>query len=62
LVQAVTKIAHIDADIQTDIVAMSHFIYCIVSYIANPALTSPQGELIYITISFFGFCFSKNNS
>jgi hypothetical protein len=30
-------------------------IYCIVSWIAMPAVTTPPGELMYMKMSFFGF-------
>ena len=43
-------------------VETSGLIYCIVSYIANPDVTIPPGELIYIEISFLGFSDSKNNN
>ncbi len=37
-------------------------IYCMVSWIARPAVTTPPGELMYIEMSFFGFSASRNNS
>ena len=43
----VRRIAPILAAIPTQIVETSGLTYCIVSYIANPALTEPPGELIY---------------
>ena len=36
--------------------------YCIVSYIDSPAVTTPPGLLMYIEISFFGFSASRNRS
>jgi hypothetical protein len=29
--------------------------YCMVSWIAMPAVTTPPGELMYMKMSFFGF-------
>ena len=37
-------------------------IYCMVSWIAMPAVTTPPGELMYIQMSFFGFSDSRNSS
>ena len=36
--------------------------YCMVSWIAMPAVTTPPGELMYIEISFDGFSLSRNSS
>lgn len=36
--------------------------YCIVSYIARPAVTLPPGELIYKFIGFCGFSASRKSS
>ena len=36
--------------------------YCIVSCIAIPAVTTPPGELMYMKISFFGFSLSRYRS
>ncbi len=36
--------------------------YCIVSYIDRPAVTTPPGLLMYIEISFFGFSASRKSS
>ena len=59
LVPAVRSIAPIDAAIPIHTVTTSHFTYCMVSYIAIPAVTDPPGELTYITISLSGSCFSR---
>jgi hypothetical protein len=37
-------------------------IYCMVSWIAMPAVTTPPGELMYIQMSFFGFSDSRKSS
>ncbi len=36
--------------------------YCIVSWIARPAVTTPPGELMYMKMSFFGFSDSRKSS
>ena len=36
--------------------------YCIVSWIAMPAVTTPPGELIYMLIGLDGFSLSRNSS
>jgi amidase len=36
--------------------------YCMVSWIAMPAVTTPPGELMYIEMSFDGFSLSRNSS
>ena len=38
------------------------WIYCIVSYIASPAVTDPPGELMYNLIGSVGFSASRNKS
>ena len=37
-------------------------IYCMVSWIARPLVTTPPGELMYMKMSFFGFSDSRNSS
>ena len=37
-------------------------IYCIVSWIASPAVTTPPGLLMYMKMSFFGFSDSRKSS
>ncbi len=37
-------------------------IYCIVSWIARPAVTTPPGELMYMKMSFFGFSNSRKSN
>ena len=36
--------------------------YCMVSWIASPAVTTPPGELMYMKMSFFGFSDSRKSS
>jgi len=36
--------------------------YCMVSWIARPAVTTPPGELMYMKMSFFGFSDSRKSS
>ena len=36
--------------------------YCIVSWIARPAVTTPPGELMYMKMSFFGFSDSRKSN
>ena len=35
------------------------WMYCMVSWIAMPAVTTPPGELMYMEMSFFGFSLSR---
>ena len=44
------------------IVCISDLTYCMVSYMAIPAVTNPPGEFMYKTISLPGACDSKNNN
>ena len=37
-------------------------IYCMVSWIASPLVTTPPGELMYMKMSFFGFSDSRNSN
>ena len=46
----------------TTTVCMSELMYCMVSYIAMPAVTNPPGELIYRVISLVASCDSRNSS
>uniref|UniRef100_A0A1B0AWX6 Uncharacterized protein n=1 Tax=Glossina palpalis gambiensis TaxID=67801 RepID=A0A1B0AWX6_9MUSC len=43
-------------------VAIAGFTYCIVSYMASPAVTTPPGEFIYKCIGLFAFSDCKYNS
>ena len=36
--------------------------YCMVSWIAMPAVTTPPGELIYMLIGLDGFSLSRNSN
>ena len=36
--------------------------YCMVSWIAMPAVTTPPGELMYMKMSFFGFSDSRKSN
>ena len=44
------------------IVDTGQAMYCIVSYIAIPAVTKPPGELIYMLIGASGLWLSRNSS
>src|SRR4030042_4275293 len=62
LVPAAKSVAPIEAAKPTQTVEISGFTYCIVSYIAMPAVTEPPGVLIYSWISFSGSFEAKNKS
>jgi len=46
----------------THTVETAGLMYCIVSWIAMPAVTTPPGELMYMLIGFDGFSLSRNSS
>gem|GEM_PF-2486013 len=52
----------IDADSPIETVVTGQEIYCIVSYIANPAVTCHPGVFTYKVIGAFESCFSRNNN
>ena len=46
----------------TQTVETRGLMYCMVSWIARPAVTTPPGELMYMLIGLEGFSLSRNNS
>ncbi|MNP64917.1 hypothetical protein D3C76_1604600 [compost metagenome] len=58
---AVNRNAPIEAAIPTQIVDTSGLMYCIVSYIAIPAVMDPPGLFTYKEISFSGSSAARNS-
>ncbi len=46
----------------TQTVETRGLMYCMVSWIARPAVTTPPGELMYMLIGLDGFSLSRNSS
>jgi hypothetical protein len=59
---AARSTAPIEAACPTQSVVMSGRTYCMVSYIARPAVTDPPGEFTYMWMSFSGSSASRKSS